>query len=70
MQKMKAVNPKYILRNYLAQQAIKAAEAGDNAKLESLFEVLNQPFDEQPEFEQYAQTPPDWGKELSISCSS
>ncbi|WP_299263532.1 protein adenylyltransferase SelO [uncultured Psychrosphaera sp.] len=70
MQKMKAVNPKYILRNYLAQQAIKAAEAGDNAELESLFEVLKQPFDEQPEFEQYAQTPPNWGKELSISCSS
>ncbi len=70
LQKMKAVNPKFILRNYLAQQAIKAAEAGDNSELERLFEVLKQPFDEQPEFEQYAQTPPDWSKDLSISCSS
>lgn len=70
LQKMKAVNPKFILRNYLAQQAIKAAEAGDNSELETLFEILKHPFDEQPEFEKYAATPPDWGKELSISCSS
>ncbi|GHB70989.1 UPF0061 protein [Psychrosphaera saromensis] len=70
LQKMKAVNPKFILRNYLAQQAIKSAEAGDNSELETLFEILKHPFDEQPEFENYAATPPDWGKELSISCSS
>lgn len=70
LQKMKAVNPKYILRNYLAQQAIQAVETGDNAELETLFEILKQPFGEQPEFEKYAQTPPDWSKDLSISCSS
>jgi uncharacterized protein YdiU (UPF0061 family) len=70
LQKMKAVNPKYILRNYLAQQAIQAAETGDNSEVETLFEILKHPFDELPEFEQYAQTPPDWSKDLSISCSS
>jgi uncharacterized protein YdiU (UPF0061 family) len=70
LQKMRAVNPKYILRNYLAQQAIKAAESGDNSELETLFKVLKHPFDEQPEFDSYASTPPDWSKDLSISCSS
>jgi uncharacterized protein YdiU (UPF0061 family) len=68
--RMNAVNPKYILRNYLAQNAIEAAQSGDNSKVQRLFEVLQKPFDEQPEFEKYAQLPPDWGKTLEISCSS
>eukprot|EP00998_Keelungia_sp_KM082_P007811 NODE_3998_length_828_cov_0.881598_g3975_i0.p1 GENE.NODE_3998_length_828_cov_0.881598_g3975_i0~~NODE_3998_length_828_cov_0.881598_g3975_i0.p1 ORF type:complete len:138 (+),score=5.49 NODE_3998_length_828_cov_0.881598_g3975_i0:30-416(+) len=67
---MKASNPKYILRNYLAQEAIEAAEQGDPSKLETLFEVLKNPFDEQVEYERYAKLPPDWSKDLSISCSS
>lgn len=67
---MKASNPKYILRNYLAQEAIEAAEQGDPSKLETLFEVLKKPFDEQVEYERYAKLPPDWSKDLSISCSS
>lgn len=67
---MKQHNPKYILRNYLAQEAIQAAEQGDVSKLEVLFDVLKKPFEEQPEFETYAKSPPDWSKDLSISCSS
>ena len=67
---MKAANPKYILRNYLAQQAINATEAGDNEELDRLMTVLRSPFSEQPEFEVYAKEPPEWSKELSISCSS
>ncbi len=67
---MDNVNPKYILRNYLAQNAILAAQLGDYSQVQTLHNVLSKPFDEQPEFEEYAQLPPDWGKKLEISCSS
>lgn len=67
---MRTVNPKYILRNYLAQQVILEAQNGDYEPMKELLEVLRKPFDEQPEFEQYSAPPPDWGKHLSISCSS
>jgi uncharacterized protein YdiU (UPF0061 family) len=68
--RMHAANPKYILRNYLAQQAIEAAEQGDYGPVRELHGVLSRPFDEQPGQERYAQRPPDWGKHLEISCSS
>ena len=68
--RMHAVNPRYILRNYLAQQVIEAAEQGDYGPVRELHQVLSQPFDEQPGFERYAQRPPEWGKHLEISCSS
>lgn len=68
--RMNEVNPKYVLRNYLAQNAIKAAESGDYDEVKKLFLVLQNPFDEQPEYEVYAALPPDWGKTLEISCSS
>jgi len=67
---MQKINPKYTLRNYLAQQAIAAAEQGDNEPLAELFKVLLRPFEQQPGKEQYAARPPDWGKHLEISCSS
>lgn len=63
-------NPRYILRNYLAQEAIEAAEAGDNGPLHELFDLLKQPFAEQPERARYARLPPDWAKGLAMSCSS
>ena len=69
-QAMAAVNPKYVLRNYLAQQAIEKAETGDYEELERLAKILSRPFDEQTEFEDYAKQPPDWGKRISVSCSS
>ncbi|WP_236233803.1 protein adenylyltransferase SelO [Pseudomonas tohonis] len=69
-QRMHAVNPKYILRNYLAQRAIEAAEQGDFAEVRQLHAVLARPFDEQPGMERYAERPPEWGKHLEISCSS
>jgi len=68
--RMQAANPKYILRNYLAQQAIEAAEQGDYEPVRELHKVLSRPFDEQPGMERYAQRPPEWGKHLEISCSS
>lgn len=67
---MCAVNPKYILRNYLAQKAIEDAQQGHFETARKLISVLKRPFDEQPENETYAALPPDWGKGMEISCSS
>ena len=69
-QRMHAVNPLYILRNYLAQRAIEAAERGDYSEVRQLHEVLRRPFEEQPGMQAYAERPPEWGKHLEISCSS
>lgn len=67
---MKAVNPKYILRNYLAQLAIDHAEKDDIEPLQRLHQALQHPFADQPEFDDLAALPPDWGKHLEIFCSS
>ncbi len=68
---MRSVNPKYILRNYLAEIAIRKAEdERDYREIALLRQVLARPFDEQPEFARYAAPPPDWGRTLAISCSS
>ena len=67
---MLANNPKYILRNYLAHQAIKKAEQNDFSEIEVLMKLLSQPFEEHLEYENYAESSPDWGKSLEISCSS
>ena len=68
--RMHAVNPLYVLRNYLAQQAIEAAENGDYAPVRELHAVLSRPFEEQAGMQRYAERPPEWGKHLEISCSS
>jgi uncharacterized protein YdiU (UPF0061 family) len=67
---MRKVNPKYILRNYLAQQAIERAERGDYSLVNTLAEVLKVPYDEQSEYDYLAKLPPEWGKRMAISCSS
>ncbi|QGZ42869.1 protein adenylyltransferase SelO [Pseudoduganella flava] len=67
---MNGVNPKYVLRNYLAQVAIEKAQHKDFSEVERLLKVLQRPFDEQPEHEQYAALPPDWATEVEVSCSS
>ncbi|OLF84355.1 hypothetical protein AWH63_18740 [Marinobacter sp. C18] len=67
---MRRVNPKYVLRSYLAQQVIQEAQNGDYEPMKALLKVLDRPFDEQSENEAYAALPPDWGKHLNISCSS
>ncbi|MES2023936.1 MAG: YdiU family protein [Pseudomonadota bacterium] len=67
---MDAVNPKYILRNYLAQVAIEKAQNKDFSEVKKLLQVLEKPFDEQPENEKYAALPPDWANDLEVSCSS
>jgi uncharacterized protein YdiU (UPF0061 family) len=67
---MNQVNPKYVLRNYLAQVAIEKAQNKDFTEVERLLSVLQRPYDEQPEHEQYAALPPDWASHLEVSCSS
>jgi len=67
---MKRINPQYILRNYLAQQAIVRAQQGDNGEIETLLRLLHNPFDEHPGYQNYTAPPPDWGRRLTISCSS
>lgn len=67
---MLASNPHYILRNYMAQNAIVAAEKGDMDELHQLVRLLQNPFEEQPGFEQYAALPPDWSKRIWLTCSS
>ncbi len=68
--RMKRVNPKYVLRNHLAENAIRAADGGDFGATERLLKVLERPFDEQPERSAYADFPPDWAQHLEVSCSS
>lgn len=67
---MKQYNPKFVLRNYLAQQVIDKAEQGDYSLFETYLLALAKPFAENPELERFAAPPPDWGKTLEISCSS
>ncbi|GAC1349014.1 MAG: YdiU family protein [Vulcanimicrobiaceae bacterium] len=67
---MRAANPKYVLRNYLAQTAIEAAQRRDYAEIERLQTVLSRPFDEQPAFDRYAAPPPESARAISVSCSS
>ncbi len=67
---MELINPKFILRNYLAQEAIQDAENFDYEKFNTLLELLKKPFDENSEYENLAKAPPEWGKKLEISCSS
>jgi uncharacterized protein YdiU (UPF0061 family) len=69
--RMDAVNPKYILRNYLAQTAIEKAEKyRDYSEVDLLLRLLERPFDEQPEMERYAAPPPAWAQQIEVSCSS
>ncbi|MGL5320799.1 MAG: protein adenylyltransferase SelO family protein, partial [Aeromonas veronii] len=67
---MDAINPKYVLRNALAQQVIDAADAGDMRPFERLFTALQRPFYEQPEYEDLATPTPAWYCGGELSCSS
>jgi uncharacterized protein YdiU (UPF0061 family) len=69
-QAMNRVNPKYVLRNYLAQAAIEKAQQKQFAEIDRLLTLLKHPYTEQPGMEEYAAPPPNWGKHLSVSCSS
>jgi uncharacterized protein YdiU (UPF0061 family) len=69
-QHMLRTNPKFVLRNHLAETAIRQAKLGDFSEIETLHNLLKSPYDEHPGFEAYAGVPPDWAAQLEISCSS
>lgn len=72
--KMNGVNPKYVLRNYMAQLAIDAADKGDYRLIDELFQLLKQPYSEQPDMEKWFAKRPDWARHKvgcsMLSCSS
>lgn len=67
---MLKTNPKFVLRNHLGEQAIRAAKLGDFSELQTLQRLLEHPFDEHPGHDAYAAFPPDWASSIEISCSS
>lgn len=73
-ERMNRANPKYVLRNYLAQLAIDALEQGDASVLERLMKVLERPYDEQPDHDELADRRPEWARNRpgcsALSCSS
>jgi len=70
-ERMSSVNPKFILRNYLAQNAIVlATEKRDFSEIDRLLTLLRRPYEEQPGMERYLASPPDGSKHLVVSCSS
>ena len=74
MEQMNLANPKYVLRNYLAQQAIDALAEGDASVLTRLMSVLEHPYDEQPAHDELAERRPEWARHKpgcsALSCSS
>jgi serine/tyrosine/threonine adenylyltransferase len=72
--RMNAHNPKYVLRNYMAQLAIEAAETGDYQIINEFYELLKEPYSEQPQSEKWFAKRPDWAKHKvgssMLSCSS
>lgn len=70
---MNSANPKYVLRNYLCQSAIDAAEQGDFGEVRRLLKLVERPYEEQPGMEKYARLPPAWAYRPGVcmlSCSS
>ncbi len=63
-------NPKYVLRNHLGEQAIRAAKLNDFSEVNTLLKLLQAPYDEHGGHESYAHFPPDWAASIEISCSS
>jgi uncharacterized protein YdiU (UPF0061 family) len=73
-EKMNAVNPKYVLRNYMSQLAIDEADKGNYTLIDALFQLLKKPYSEQPENEKWFAKRPEWARNKvgcsMLSCSS
>jgi len=70
IEQMNRSNPLYVLRNHLAEGAIRAAAQGDVGEIDTLLKLLRDPYTEQPGHEAYAAVPPEWAGRLEVSCSS
>ncbi len=67
---MRGVNPKFVLRNWVAEEAIRNAETRNYARVDEIRRLLDAPFDEHPEWERFSEGPPAWASGLEVSCSS
>jgi uncharacterized protein YdiU (UPF0061 family) len=67
---MNQINPKYVLRNHLAQAAIEKAQQDDFSELDTLLKILSKPFDDQEVFDDYSKPPPADIQRVAVSCSS
>ena len=71
---MDLVNPKYVLRNYMSQLAIDAADKGDYSLIDELYQLLKKPYDEQPKYQKWFAKRPEWARNKvgcsMLSCSS
>lgn len=67
---MNKMNPKFILRNYMLQNAIDQAEEGSYKEIDILMKLITKPFEENLEYERYSEESPEWAKSLGLSCSS
>jgi uncharacterized protein YdiU (UPF0061 family) len=70
MRSMNLSNPKYVLRNHLAQVAIDKAKQKDFSEIETLMKILSNPYDEQAKYAAYAMPPPESMQKIEVSCSS
>lgn len=68
--RMDAVNPKYVLRTWMAHESITAAQGGDFTGIDRLMRLLRHPYDEQPGNESWATATPPWAGSIELSCSS
>ncbi len=69
-QQMRSVNPRFVLRNYMAEEAIREAHQGDYRPLHDLLPLLRHPGDTHPGFERFAGPRPDWAESIYLTCSS
>ena len=67
---MNEINPKFILRNYMLQNAIDQAEEGSYKEIDILMKLITKPYEENLEYERYSEESPEWAKSLGLSCSS
>ncbi|MFW1676198.1 protein adenylyltransferase SelO [Pontibacter sp. JAM-7] len=69
-EQMNKINPEFVLRNYMAQEAIRTATDGDFTLVNDLLALLRKPMQPNKQFAYYAESPPDWAGAICLTCSS